>query len=85
MFECEHGVSKNHARARPLHYVLYFLPHIGFIAVHLAEGAKLFIYLERTFFEAEQRIFGELFTLFAYILTLCPVIAAAVIPYHNGY
>ena len=50
----------------------------------LAEGTELFIDLERTLFEAEERVFGELPALLAQRLPFRSVLAVAILFYHHG-
>ena len=50
----------------------------------LAEGAKLFIDLERALFEAEERVLGECFALLAQFLPFCTVFAVAILFDHHG-
>ena len=50
----------------------------------LAEGAKLFIDLERTLFEAEERVFGELPALLAQRLPFRSMLAVAILFDHYG-
>ena len=73
-----------HSRPRPLHHVLYLLPHIRLVAMDLAKGAELFIDLERALFEAEERIFGERSALFTYFVPSRSVFAVAILSYHHG-
>ena len=84
MFEREHGMRKDHPRTRPLHHVLYPLPHIRLIAMDLAKGAKLFIDFERTFFKAEERVLRERPALLANLLPFRSVLAVAILFYHHG-
>ena len=59
MFEREYRVREDHPRTRPLHHVFDLLPHIRLVTMYLAEGAELFVDLERALFKAEERVFGE--------------------------
>ena len=73
-----------HSRPRPLHHVLYLLPHIRLVAMDLAEGTELFIDLERTLFEAEEGVFRERPTLLAQLLPFRPVLTVAILFDHHG-
>ena len=73
-----------HSRPRPLHHVLYLLPHIWLVAMDTTEGTELFIDLERALFEAEERVFGELPALLAQFLPFRFVLAVAILFYHHG-
>ena len=84
MSEREHGVREDHSRPRPLHHVLYLLPHIRHIAMDFTEGTEFFVDLERAFFEAEERIFGERSALFTYFVPSRSVFAVAILSYHHG-
>ena len=77
-------MREDHPRTRPLHHVLYPLPHIRLVAMDLAEGTELFIDLERAFFEAKERILGERFAFFADVLPFRSVFAVAILSYHDG-
>ena len=50
----------------------------------LAEGAELFIDLERALFEAEERVLAELPALLAQLLPFRFVLAVAILSYHHG-
>ena len=73
-----------HSRPRPLHHVLYPLPHIRLVAMDLAEGTELFIDLERALFKAEERVFGERPALLAQLLPFRSVFAVAILFDHHG-
>ena len=73
-----------HPRARPLHHVLYPLPHIRLVAMDLAEGTELFIDLERALFEAEERVLRERSALLAQFLPFCTMFAVAILFDHHG-
>ena len=77
-------MREDHPRARPLHHVLYPLPHIRLVAMDFTEGTELFVDLERTLFKAEERVFGERPALFAQLLPFCSVFAVAILFNHHG-
>lgn len=80
----EHGMREYHSRPRPLHHVLYLLPHIRLIAMDTTEGAELFIDLKRTLFEAEEGVIGECYALIADVLPFRLVFAVAILFDHLG-
>ena len=73
-----------HSRPRPLHHVLYLLPHIRLVAMDTTEGAELFIDLKRTLFEAEEGVFRERPALLAQLLPSRSVLAVAILFDHHG-
>ena len=73
-----------HSRPRPLHHVLYLLPHIRLVAMDTTEGAELFIDLKRTLFEAEERVLRERPALLAQFLPFCTMFAVAILFDHHG-
>ena len=77
-------MREDHPRARPLHNVLYLLPHIRLVAMDLAEGTELFIDLKRALFKAEERVFGERSALLAQRLPFRAVIAVTILFNHHG-
>ena len=77
-------MREDHPRARPLHHVLYPLPHIRLVAMDLAEGTELFIDLERALFKAEERVLRERSALLAQFLPFCTMFAVAILFYHHG-
>ena len=77
-------MREDHPRARPLHHVLDLLPHIRLVAMDLTKGAELFIDLERTLFEAEERVLRERSALLAQFLPFCTMFAVAILSYHHG-
>ena len=83
MFEREHGVREDHPRARPLHHILYPLPHIRLVAMDTTEGAELFIDLERTLFKAEEGVLRERSALLAQFLPFRFVLAVAILFDHH--
>lgn len=48
------------------------------------EGAEFFVDLERAFFEAEERVFGERFAFLAQLLPFRSVFAVAIFFNHHG-
>ena len=83
MLHSEYRVREDHARTRPLHHILDPLPHIRLVAVYLAEGAELFIDLERTLFKAKEGVLAKLPALLAQ-LPFRAVFAVAIFFYHHG-
>ena len=77
-------MREDHPRARPLHHVLDLLPHIRLVAMDLAKRTELFIDLERTLFEAEERVFGERPAFFAQFLPFRSMLAVAILFDHHG-
>ena len=84
MSEREYWVREDHPRARPLHHVLDLLPHIRLVAMDLAEGAELFIDLERALFKAEEGVLRERPALLAQFLPFRFVLTVAILSDHHG-
>ena len=84
MSKREHGVREDHPRTRPLHHVLDLPPHIRLVAMDLAKGAEPFIDLERTLFEAEERVLRERSALLAQFPPIRFVLAVAILFDHHG-
>ena len=84
MLHSEHVVREDHPRARPLHHVLDLLPHIRLVAMDLAERTEPFIDLERTLFEAKERVLRERSALLAQRLPFHFVLAVAILFDHHG-
>ena len=84
MSEREHGVREDHSRPRPLHNILYLLPHLRLVAMNLAERAKLLVDFEGAFLEAEERILSERSALLAQLLPSRSVLSVAILFDHHG-